>query len=119
MAETNVNVNPQGSHTIDKIVDTDYTTFFQAWSNHKESSKLIKINLGADYNVAMILIVNKIGRLAELVDFEIGVGKYSHALQDVKMSCIGVLESEHHGKTSSACAIMRKLLENVGQNNGK
>ena len=51
-------------------------THFQAWSEHKESSKLIKINLGADYNVAMILIVNKIGRVAELVDFEIGVGKY-------------------------------------------
>ena len=75
LAETNVNVYPQGPYTIGKIVDTDYKTFFQAWSDHKESSKLIKINLGADYNIAMILIVNRIGKLSQLVDFEIGVGK--------------------------------------------
>ena len=61
-------------------------THFQAWSEHKESGKLIKINLGADYNVAMILIVNKIERLSELVDFEIGVGKYTQTLLDVKIS---------------------------------
>ncbi|CAB4039381.1 Hypothetical predicted protein, partial [Paramuricea clavata] len=74
MADASVNVNPQGPNIIQKIVDTGYSSFFVAWSEHTENSKRITINLGADYNIAMIFIINKINSLDQLVDFEIRVG---------------------------------------------
>ena len=75
MADVSVNVNPQGLNIIQNIVDTGYSSFFVAWYQHTENSKRITINLGADYNIAMIFIINKINSLDQLVDFEIRVGK--------------------------------------------
>ncbi len=74
LANANVNVGPP---TISYIVDTDYSTSFIPSLSEVEKSKHIKINLGADYNIAMIFIVNRINFLDQLVDFKIGVGKCS------------------------------------------
>jgi hypothetical protein len=57
------------------MVDTHYSTFFTGITDHKDRTKRITINLGADYNVAMILIVNEISFLNELIDFKIAIGR--------------------------------------------
>ena len=84
MADVSANVNPQGLNIIQNIVDTGYSSFFVAWYEHTENSKRITINLGADYNIAMIFIINKINSLGQLVDFEIRVGKCMQRTEGAK-----------------------------------